>query len=352
MVKALGREFSFSVFCSDKDHDGSPIKVYPDRWLQDNEGEVFYASSEFLKSGNVINLIRERQPQILFINGLYSWYFNILPLLKTQGLRKIVSVRGMLHPGALSQKTFKKKLYLSIWKLLKLHKKNEFHATTFQEKAFIEEVFGKDVKIWIASNFPKALPYNLPPPKLNVLILVSVALISPMKNHLLVLEALRKVTASIEYHIYGPVKDHPYWAQCEALITTMPPNVKVFYKGEVVPHRVADALTNAHVFILPSKSENFGHAIYEAMTAGKPVITSHHTPWNNLQEKNAGMNVSTENVEEIIVAIEYFASMRSEKFEACSKLTRQYALAAIDVEEIKKKYIQMFTNDTTAEFAQ
>jgi glycosyltransferase involved in cell wall biosynthesis len=128
-------------------------------------------------------------------------------------------------------------------------------------------------------------------------------------------------------------------------------NIKVIYQGEIVPNRVGDALNTAHVFILPSKSENFGHAIYEAMTAGKPVITSHHTPWNDLQENNAGINVSTERVEEITAAIEYFASMTSEEYELWSKATRAYALAAIDVEEIKQQYVQMFANQRSVRFS-
>ena len=343
MVKALEGSLSFSIFCSNKDHDGSQLSVRRDTWLPYNKAEVFYASPGFLRAANITNLIKQKQPTLLFLNGLYSWHFNMLPLLKTKGIRKIVSVRGMLHPGALSQKAFKKKLYLGAWKLLGLHKKCEFHATTIEEKSFIELTFGSKVKTWVAGNFPKVLDYQVPPQKeQRKLVLASVALVSPMKNHLVVLEALKNVTSNIEYHIYGPIKDRNYWNQCEGLITTLPSNIKVQYKGEVIPDKIPSALADAHVFILPSKSENFGHAIYEAMTAGKPIITSHNTPWHNLQESNAGINVSIQQVKEITSAIEFFASMENTTLVDWSKSAREYALQAIDVETIKQQYIDMF----------
>ena len=42
----------------------------------------------------------------ILINGVYSWYFSILPLLilKKKGIKKIISTRGMLNPQAFSSK--------------------------------------------------------------------------------------------------------------------------------------------------------------------------------------------------------------------------------------------------------
>ena len=68
-----------------------------------------------------------------------------------------------------------------------------------------------------------------------------------------------------------------------------------------------EVLQAAQVFILPSKSGNFGHAIYEALSGGRPVITSHHTPCNELQESKAGINVSIDYSIEMSEAIHFFA---------------------------------------------
>lgn len=345
MVKALDNDFEFSVFCSDTDLDGTRLKVQQDKWIEYNNSHVFYASVQFLKLQKVLTVLKNKKPSVIFINGIYSWYFNIIPLLFEKGVRKIVSARGMLHPGALSQKPFKKKIYLLFWKLLGIHHNCDFHATTLEEKYFIEKVFGKRVKIWVAGNFPKILNYQAPPIKEEgSLILISIALISPMKNYLLILQALKECTYNIDYFIYGPIKEVSYWKQCEQLIKEMPANITVVYKGEILPGKIPEALQEAHVFILPSKSENFGHALYEAMTAGKPVITSHFTPWQNLKENSAGINVCIDNPNEIQRAVEFFAQADNETLKTWSKAARGFALKSIDTENIKRQYFNMFSD--------
>lgn len=339
--------FQFNIFCSNKDLDGSLLQgVAFDEWVNYNAyTKVWYSSSN-----NILPVlqreIKNESPDYLFITGIYDWQYNFKPLLFCKGVKKIISVRGMLHPGALTQKSFKKKIYLQLWKFLSLHKKNVFHATDAEEKKYIQQVFGAGAKVQVAANFPGVLHVQ-PVIKKEVghLKLVSVALISPMKNILLVLEAIgnkQLAIGNIQYAIYGPVKDKKYWEECEALINKMPANITVNYHGDIAPDKIVDALAANHVFILPSKSENFGHALYEALSAGRPVITSNTTPWNNLEAAKAGVNVSLTDTQDMVKAIAFFAGMRQEEMEEWSRGARRYAEGAVDVEAIRNQYEEMF----------
>ncbi len=224
----------------------------------------------------------------------------------------------------------------------------EFHATSDEEKTFIVQVFGKTARVHVAANLPRIFSkQTVAKKKGRELKLVSVALISPMKNHQLVLQALAKLGRENEdilvtYQIYGPVKDAGYWQKCLFQIESMPKNVRVMFHGDIIPPKVEEALRSGDVFILPSKSENFGHAIYEALSAGKPVITSHNTPWNSLKEKKAGLNVTPENLKELSEAIEFLAAMNSDEFEEWSRGAKSYSEQAINIEEIKEQYRRMF----------
>jgi glycosyltransferase involved in cell wall biosynthesis len=228
-------------------------------------------------------------------------------------------------------------------KLLEYHHKVHFHATDEEESKYISNYFGEVATIFTAGNFPNkidALPVAEKEP--GNLKLVSIALISPMKNILMVLTATAKCNYHIEYNIYGPIKDINYWELCKEKIKTLPGNITVNYHKEIVPQRVKEVLLAAHVFILPSKSENFGHAIYEALSAGRPVITSNNTPWNNLRKNLAGINVSLTDDTELISALNFFSKMDHEELAQWSQCAHDYSERAIDVDEIRRQYRRMF----------
>ena len=349
LVSHLGSSLDLFVICGPTDHDGTQLPVKTNEWVpyQGNSGtatgraKVWYAQPA-LDSRSVQQLTTA--DMVLYINGIFSVRYNLFPLLFSKSPRKILAVRGMLHPGALSQKPLKKNLYLALLKALGVHRKVEFHATAAEEADFIRDRFGKNSKVTIIPNFPKVLPHQMPPEKSGgSLILVSVALVSAMKNHLQVLKALHNTSAQITYHIFGPIKDAAYWKLCGEQIEALPDNVTVHYHGDIVPSDVAQALEAAHVFILPSKSENFGHAIFEAFTAGKPVITSFNTPWNGLKEKKAGINVNPDREQDLTGAIQFFADMNANELDDWSRQASSYAMEAVNVEALSREYLNMFS---------
>ncbi|MEP7111258.1 MAG: glycosyltransferase [Ferruginibacter sp.] len=335
----------FKIFCSNADLDGTIVKgVAFDKWVNYNAfTQVWYASKANQKIKFIKDELKRSETDILFINGIYSWYFNIVPLFFCKAPRKIISVRGMLHPGALGQKPLKKKIYLWWWKIAGVHRRCQFHASNEDEKLFIQRILGRQTTVFVASNFPRVLSLQTATGKeTGSLQLVSVALISAMKNYLPVFQALANCAENITYDIYGPVKDKDYWQACLEQVKRLPSNIVVNYHGDIEPAKIESALSGSQVFILPSKSENFGHAIYEALSSGKPVITSNKTPWNNLKDQKAGMNITVENAGELENAISFFAAMEQEEFSEWNKGARQYALNAIDIDAIKKQYDEMF----------
>ena len=245
----------------------------------------------------------------------------------------------MLHPGALSQKALKKKLFIFILNKLGIPKKVIFHATDEKETGHVKKIFGEGIAIAAMQNFPNKTGLRQSAIKqAGKLKLVTVALISPMKNHTLTLRALKKISAYVDYDIYGPVKDEKYWNECLQIIDTLPSNIKLNYKGCVKPAQVSSVLVQNHCSIMPSKSENFSHSIYESLSSGVPVITSFYTPWNDLKKNRAGWNVDIFDLQTITVAIETIASFDEKEYRQWSESSIAFAQKSIDMDKVKMQY--------------
>lgn len=336
------KDARFFIFCGNTDLNETALAVETDKWVKYNAYTQVWYAPRTKRSELLIKQIDTIKPDVLFIVGIFSWHFNMVPLLFGKAKRKIISVRGMLHEGALTQKKTKKRAFLSLWKFFDWHRKAVFHATDEAEKEHIIKMFGEEVEISVVSNYTKRLTQKYPDKKKGLLKLVSVGLISPMKNHLLILQALAQTPAVVEYKIYGPIKEMAYWQSCLDEMKELPVNISVNFYGGIPPEHVEQVLHENHVFILPSKSESFGHAMVEALSTGKPVITSHNTPWQNLKESKAGINVNA-NVSELSDAILHFSEMDSAAFEKWSDGALQYAHASINNDLLAQQYDTLFT---------
>jgi glycosyltransferase involved in cell wall biosynthesis len=316
------------------------------------KARIYYWQYGWSAKAQLLDLLDALSPDVVYINGIYSLYFNFFPLwysvqykAKKKNLRIVLSARGMLHEGALSQKSGKKKPFLFLFKLLGLHKVVCWHATDDREANFIQSAMGKKVEVKVAANFPNLLPVVAGPEKKeHELYLGTVALISPMKNHLAVLQALQHCTANIHWFIYGPVKDEGYWNECKALISQLPSNIQVVYKAELPPPQLQAAMQSFQVFIMPSKSENFGHAIMEALSAGKPVITTTTTPFVDLEQDHCGYAVEPGKLAEgLQKSIQAFAAMDAAAFRVCVQATQTYLNKKTDTAALRAAYQSLFS---------
>ena len=168
--------------------------------------------------------------------------------------------------------------------------------------------------------------------------LVYLSLISAKKNLLQVIEIISEIK-NVALDIYGPVKDEGYWKKCkEAMQNTE----RIKYKGDVIPSLVPETFSRYNASVLLTKGENFGHAMYESLAAGRPVITSYFTPWKDLWEKKAGSNVDISNTAEIKKALNKFAAMDqpafNEYYQGAHALAVEYYSTGFDLNDYRKLF--------------
>ena len=324
LIVSLEDGYDFYVVTSAYDLNSDTVlkNIIPDDWNLINlpgskkKVPVWYTQ----KKNNYItfkHLLKGYSPGIIYLNGIFSYNFFLLPLVIKKILAGVTKViicpRGMLQDGALSDKRIKKKVYLKTLKGIGLLHKIKWHATNEEEKNDILKYVNTMPDIIVANNIPKSpiTPINFINKTINDLRLIYLSLITEKKNLLLLLQTIKQ-EEHISLDIYGPIKDNLYWMKCEKLIKQMPG--KVNYMGDILPYNVQPILAQYHALVLLTKGENFGHALYENLSVGRPIITSKYTPWNNLKDQYAGWNVDIEDTSDCINAFKELNEMSNEQY--------------------------------------
>lgn len=341
MVTQLSDEFEFWIITRDRDLGDrfSYPNVVPNTWVHVGPAFVYYCDKSDWTGTRLIKLINQTPHDVLYLNSFLSPRFTVIPLLhRVLGRLKsspiIIAPRGEFSPGALKLSKFKKQIFFDAVRCLNLYRGLVWQASSFEEEQAIrlqsKRLYGAknhELRVVVApdllpndvqKNFSSKSSRNKGP-----LRIIFLSRISPMKNLDFLLRVLASVKPEIELSIFGPIEDLKYWEQCLALIDGIPPNIKVSV-GEFVAHdRISETFRQFDLFAFPTRGENFGHVIFESLSAGTPVLLSDNTPWQ--QDPNGGLQIIPLSVQSWIKQIEYWAEMSHEQLLTSSKAAHAYA---------------------------
>ena len=228
----------------------------------------------------------------------------------------------------------------TLYKLMKLYRRVYFHTTDIIEAKRIKKIFVVD-DITILPNVPKVSNASPLVKDKDELKLIFISRIRDNKNLLLALESLAECEGDIVFDIFGPVEDDAYWKKCQLAMEALPKNIVIKYKGVVAPTDISTVMRQYHALLLPTKTENFGHVIVEAMQSGLIPIISDQTPWVNLEENSAGWSLDLTDINGFIKAMDTLYEMDSEKYTKLSGSTIKYITDKLNIEDLKLKYIDM-----------
>lgn len=347
----MNQDYEVFVFTSDRDLGATEpyANVEADKWIRLNGIAIFYASPSFLRWKNIRGIFKEIEPAFVYLNSMYSRYFSVYPLLvNLLGLTTgnvVLAPRGMLKKTALQFKARKKKMFLHIFRILGIHKKIVFHTTDLTETNDAKKIFGAEIKCVQVSNFPppqKAVLEDVEKSK-HIIRVIFVGRIHAIKNLALLLQFVKQMRASVVLTIVGTVEDQLYWDKCQALIKSFPENIQVTFKKDIPNAEIRELIAAHHIFALPTEGENFGHAIFEALSVGRPVLISDQTPWRNLSQVNAGWDLPLNAPEAFVDTLNEVAAMDNEAFRVWARGAWQLANDYITKSDLKSQYLKLFS---------
>lgn len=350
LVDHLADKVRFSIVTTDTDYtEQEPYsEVVPNSWTEFQNGtRVWYCSKDRVGKATFKRLLAEQEYDAFYINGIWSKQFSILPLqlLKKSDNKVIVAVRGMLAKGAMQFGTTKKKAFLSVAKLGGLYRNVEFQATNAVEVDDIKQHIGANALVGMLPNLPRPTKPERRPieKKSGELKVVCLARIAVEKNNYYAIERVAMLKGEVQLDLCGPIYDEPYWRQCTQLIDKLRPNIKVGHINGVDGDMVHELLADHHLMFLPTKGENFGHVIFEAMSVGRPVLISDRTPWQNLEEQKAGAVVPLTKIGGFEEHLQRFVDMDQSEYDEWTQGAFDHALRYLEQDDSAEGYLQLFS---------
>lgn len=376
LVDLLCGDFEFHIVTADRDVGAqqSYEGIRTNAWNSIGNARVFYASPAARTLVAFISLIRKTPHNALYLNSFFDPIFTLQPLLarrlgwiSRQPL--VIAPRGEFSPEALRIKGWKKKPYLKVARWLDLYSGIVWQASNETEAQDLKRAFERDVLS--SARLVRLLARNISSLQSSVstsgekaskssgpMILVApdiaatsfhestgnkatyhvgtkplqicfLSRIAPMKNLDYALRVLSRVKVPIQFNIYGPIEQNSYWSECKSAMGTLPSNVRAVYCGSVDHASVRETIAQHDLFFLPTRGENFGHVIVEALSAGTPVLISDRTPWKNVENVGAGWALTLENELGFVRAIEEAALWSAEKQRAVRSAAMAFAESAL-----------------------
>jgi glycosyltransferase involved in cell wall biosynthesis len=290
LVEHLSGNFDFWIVTRDCDMGGKApyATIAQGCWSKVGSASVLYLSPSQLSIKHVARVIRETPHDLLYLNSFFDPHFTLAPLIarifrmcpKTPCL---LAPRGELSSGALAIKKVKKRIYIRLAKTLRLYDNLYWQVSSDLERVdIIRELNSLANSIFIATDLTSTVSLNSIDPVSRVpgkLRLIFLSRISPMKNLDFLLRVLGNVSTCVSLAVYGPKEDIDYWRKCNRLLDRLPKNIEVTIGGHIQHSRVRDVFSRYDLFVFPTRGENFGHVIFEALSAGTPVLLSDRTPW-------------------------------------------------------------------------
>ena len=323
----------------------TPYSGIKDGWNDRGNAKVKYVRDSKYNSRTFEGVIREIQPNYIYLQGLFQdCIFPCLWLAKKHHINVVLAPRGELCKGAFRKK-YKKLPYIAILRMMSLLKEVHFQSTSEEETLAIKKYLGvSSERIHLLTNIP-SIPHDLPDRMVKdagVGRFVFVSRILWKKNLLSAIEFLSGVEGKAVFDIYGPKEEENYWVKCENAISKLPGNVTVNYRGVLNHEEIHKVFSQYDAFLFPTLSENYGHVIAEALVAGCIPIISDQTPWNDINVKGAGWALSLSDENRFRQVIQEVVNMDEETIDKRRDSIRLYIDNKFNLVQMKADYLGVF----------
>lgn len=285
------------------------------------------------------------KPTILHNHGM--WQLNSLypawAARRAHGSCKFVaSTRGALSDWAMHQGSSTKRLFWPLLQRRALRDAACLHATAVAEYMDIRRMGFRQPVAIIPNGMDVQAPKLGDAERMNGRTLLFLGRIHPVKGLDMLLPAWARVQPRFpgwRLVIAGDDKGYctssGYLGEMRQLANNVGAE-HITFAGQITGQGKWEAYRGAELFVLPSRSENFGVAVAEALATGTPAIVTRGAPWRGLETHHAGWWVDA-TIDAIAAALADAMSRPREDLAAMGERGREWVRAEFGWDEIARK---------------
>lgn len=319
-------------------------------WLSNVDVRVFKETfAPFSYAPDMSTDLKSLMPQVdlVHIHGLYLYpTVQAARVARRFGVPYVIRPAGALDPYHLNRKAIKKAFFDFLVHNDVLRNASAFHFTTEIEKEISQpRTYGKE-GIVVANGLNVAQIQALSqtgqfrgrfPNVGSKRIVLFLGRINYKKGFEVLIPAFAEARRLLpDLHLAIAGNDDGYLSTVQHLIAEYKLVDDVTFTGFLGSAEKYEAYADADIFVLPSYSENFANALFEAMACGTPSIISNQVnSWPEIAAAGAAIVIDP-TVEQLTVAIRYLISNQQSR-DTLSKHSKDFSRLNYDWSNIANK---------------
>ena len=248
---------------------------------------------------NIRSILKQEDIDLIHVHG--SWRFPAYAAVSEAirvGIPIVITPHSSLQAEELSHHPFRKKLAWYGWARRTLRRASVIQATDPQEASDIARL-ASWARIVVIPNGVNTDEFSkLPKPDearkslglpTDIRVILFMGRLYPRKRVLELLESWSRLAQpGWTLVVAGPDDDDSYYQECRRRSASQIETGAVRFVGFLRGKSKLDAYAVASALILPSKVENYGMVVAEALMSGVPVAVTARSPWTRIEEQGAG----------------------------------------------------------------
>jgi glycosyltransferase involved in cell wall biosynthesis len=252
------------------------------------------------------------------------------------GVPYIIRPLGTLAPWSLDQKALRKRLLLRLKASGLVRAASAIHCTSDQELSEIERAFpgapGVVIPLGIDPVYLEQVPVAAANRARDPYVLV-LSRLHPKKNLEVLIEAFLKASSGGSDRcpwrlVIAGSGDSQYEGTLKRLVRDRHADEHISFAGWVDGEPKRELFRGASIFALPSRHENFGMSVLEALASGVPVVVSRQVDLASAVEREGGGWVVDTDVEGLVKGLDKAmsdAADRERRSRSARRLAEHYA---------------------------